>query len=97
MVEHKRLNGARLTLAAVALVAVAPAAHAFTMDTIANSNGGSRFVDPGEQLEDAANGKATVTEQHNFGGLRFGVGPSASGLSGSNPIGAPLDQRFMDR
>ena len=97
MVEHKRLNGVRVTLAAVALVALAPAAHAFTMDSIANSNGGTQYVDPGEQLEDAANGKGTATQQRGFGGLRFGAGPSAGGYSGGNPIGAPLDQRFMDR
>jgi hypothetical protein len=97
-VEHKRLSGIRLTLAAVALVAVAPAAHAFTMDTIANSNGGSQYMDPGQQLEDAASGKSAAGQQHSFGDLRFGAGSVGGlGYSGRSPVGAPLDQRFMDR
>lgn len=95
-VEHLRLNGVRLTLVAAALVAAAPAAQAFTMDTMANSSGGTRYVDPGDQLEDMANGKATTTQQQGIGGLRFGIGGAGS-VSGSNPVGAPPDQRFMDR
>jgi hypothetical protein len=87
--------GFGLAFVAAALVLAAPAAHAFTMDTIANSNGGSQYVDPGDRLEDLANGKATTAEQQGVGPLRFGVG-GAGGVS-RNPVGAPLDQRFMDR
>ena len=93
--EHLRLNGLYLAFVASALVFAAPAARAFTMDTIANSNGGSRYVDPGDRLEDLANGKTTTTEQHGVGTLRFGVGGSNG--SSRNPVGAPIDQRFMDR
>lgn len=95
-VKHKRMSGVRLTLAAVAIVAVAPAAHAFTMDTIANSNGGSRYNDPGELFENGTSGQATAVQQHSFGGLGLSAGPG-SGLSRSNPVGSPPDQRFMDR
>lgn len=98
----KRLH---LAIVATALVVAAPAAHAFTMDTMTNPDGGARYADPADRLEDTAKGKATDQQG---GGLQFNVGPS-SGLardrfgpaSGSSPgtrIGAPPDQsRFNDR
>jgi hypothetical protein len=84
----------RVAIVTAALVVVAPAAHAFTMDTIANSNGGANYVDPGDRLEDMAQGKTTTEPA--VGGLHFG------GVSGSfgphDPVGRPPDQsQFNDR
>jgi hypothetical protein len=93
---HLRLNVVRLALVAAALVVAVPAVRAFTMDTIANSGGGARYIDLGDRLEDIANGKTTTTEQQGVGSMHFDVGPSRH-FSGSNPVGAPPDQRFMDR
>ena len=95
-VEHLALKRLRLAIVTAALVIGAPAAHAFTMDTIANSNsnGGGRYVDSGEQLEDMAKGKTTVDPGTN--GLHFGLGSFSSGSR--NPVGLPPDQsRFNDR
>jgi hypothetical protein len=94
-VKRPRLRQFRLTIVAAALVIGVPAAHAFTMDTIANSGGGANYVDPGDQLEDMAKGKATTDSGNN--GLHFGVG-SFSGSAQSNRVGLPPDQsRFNDR
>ena len=94
MVEHLALKPIRLAFVTAALMIGAPAAHAFTMDTIANSNGGAKYVDPGDQLEDMAKGKTTVDP--GTGGLHFGVNSSNSGSR--NPVGLPPDQsRFNDR
>jgi len=94
MVEHPALKRIRLAFVTAALVMGAPAAHAFTMDTIANSNGASKYVDSGEQLEDMAKGKTTVAPAQN--GLQFGAGSFSSGSR--SPVGLPPDQsRFNDR
>jgi hypothetical protein len=98
MVEHLGVRRLRLAIVTAALVIGAPAAHAFTMDTIANSNGGSKYVDPGDQLEDLGKGKAIPDSGSN--GLHFGVGSGSFGSSGGarNPVGLPPDQsRFNDR
>jgi hypothetical protein len=96
MVEYLALKRLRLAIVTAALVIGAPAAHAFTMDTIANSNGGNRYVDSGEQLEDMAKGKTTVDPGTN--GLHFGLGSFSSGSGSRNPVGLPPDQsRFNDR
>jgi hypothetical protein len=94
-VEHLGVKRLRLAIVTAALVVGAPAAHAFTMDTIANSNGGSKYVDPGDQLEDLGKGKTIDSPASN--GLHFGAG--SFGSSGSrNPVGLPPDQsRFNDR
>ena len=93
-VEYQALKRLRLGIVTAALVIGAPTAHAFTMDTIANSNGGNRYVDSGEQLEDMAKGKTTVDPGTN--GLHFGAGSFSSGSR--NPVGLPPDQsRFNDR
>ncbi len=81
--------------AAAAFVVTAPAAHAFTMNTLSNPDGGARYTDPGDQLQDIVKGK-TTTDQ-NVGGLHFSVGGSQGGAGSSDPVGRPLDQRFMDR
>ena len=94
-VEHLALKRLRLVIVTAGLVIGAPAAQAFTMDTIANSNGGNRSVDSGEQLEDMAKGK-TMTVDPGRNGLHFGLGSSSSGSR--NPVGLPPDQsRFNDR
>jgi hypothetical protein len=94
-VEHLALKRLRLAIVTAGLVIGAPAAHAFTMDTIANSNGGNRYVDSGEQLEDMAKGK-TTTIAPGTNGLHFGAGSFSSGSR--NPVGLPPDQsRFNDR
>jgi hypothetical protein len=72
-----------------ALLIGASAVHAFTMDTIANSNGGAKYVDPGDQLEDLAKGKTTADPGSN--GLHFGVG-SLSNSGSRNPVGLPPDR-----
>ena len=93
-VEHLALKRLRLAIVPAALAIGAPAAHAFTMDTIANSNGGNKYVDSGEQLEDMAKGKTTVDPGTN--GLHFGLGSFSNGPR--NPVGLPPDQsRFNDR
>jgi hypothetical protein len=94
-VEHSGVKRLGLAIVTAALMVGAPAAHAFTMDTIANSNGGSKYVDQGDQLEDMAKGKSTTDPGSN--GLHFGFG--SSGSTGSrNPVGLPPDQsRFNDR
>jgi hypothetical protein len=94
-VEHRGVQRLRLAIVTAALVMGAPAAHAFTMDTIANSNGSSKYVDPGDQLEDLGKGKSVTDPESN--GLHFGFG--SGGSSGSrNPVGLPPDQsRFNDR
>jgi hypothetical protein len=94
-VEHSGVQRLGLAIVTAALMVGAPAAHAFTMDTIANSNGGSKYVDQGDQLEDMAKGKSTTDPGSN--GLRFGFGSSAS-TGSRNPVGLPPDQsRFNDR
>ena len=94
MVEHPALKRIRLAFVTAALVMGAPAAHALTMDTIANSNGASKYVDSGEQLEDMAKGKTTGAPAANR--LQFGVGSFGSGSW--NAVGLPPDQsRFNDR
>jgi len=101
-VRAKRLHPA---IVATALVVAAPAAHAFTMDTMTNPDGGARYADPADRLGDAARGKTTDQQG---GGLQFNVGPSSglardrfgpsSGFSPGTRIGAPPDQsRFNDR
>ncbi len=103
MRDHLRLMRLRLTLVAAALV-VAPAAQAFTMNTMTDPGGGAKVVDPAAPLEDAAKGK-TTTQQ---GGLQFSIGPSegirpgsfgSSGFSsGNRNLWTPPDQsRFNDR
>jgi hypothetical protein len=94
-IEHLGVKRLPLAIVTAALVIGAPAAHAFTMDTISNSNGGAKYVDPGDQLEDLGKGKTTTDPGSN--GLHFGFG--SSGSSGSrNPVGLPPDQsRFNDR
>ena len=92
--EHRRM-----TLAAAAIVAAlgsATAAQAFTMNTLSNSNGGTRYADPGDRIEDAAKGNTTTPNnngvQFNFGGRsnRFG--------SSRDLVGEPPDQsRFNGR
>jgi hypothetical protein len=93
--EHRRRQ---MTLAAAAMLAAlggVTSAQAFTMNTLANSNGGTRYADPGDRIEDAAKGNTATPEngvQFNFGGRsnRFG--------SSRDPIGAPPDQsRFNGR
>jgi hypothetical protein len=94
-VEHSGVQRLGLAIVTAALMVGAPAAHAFTMDTIANSNGGSKYVDQGDQLEDMAKGKSTTDPGSN--GLHFGFGSSAS-TGSRNPVGLPPDQsRFNDR
>jgi hypothetical protein len=93
--EHLRLRQLRPAIMAAALVVGAPAAHAFTMDTIANSNGSVKYVDPGDQLKDA--GKAKTTDPDSNNGFKFSVGPSDRSMPGVR-IGPPPDQsRFNDR
>ena len=95
-IEHLGVKRLRLAIVTAALVMGAPAAHAFTMDTISNSNGGSRYVDPGDQLEDLGKGKAIPDSSSN--GLHFGVGSFGSSGGTRNPVGLPPDQsRFNDR
>jgi hypothetical protein len=94
--EHRRRQ---MTLAAAAMLAAlggVTSAQAFTMNTLANSNGGTRYADPGDRIEDAAKGNTTTQDnsglQLNFGGRsnRFG--------SSRDPVGAPPDQsRFNGR
>jgi hypothetical protein len=94
-VEHSGVKRLRLAIVAAVLMVGAPAAHAFTMDTISNSNGGSKYVDQGDQLEDMARGKTTTDPGSN--GLHFGVGSGGS-MGPRNPVGLPPDQsRFNDR
>jgi hypothetical protein len=94
--DHRQLGWPRVAIVAAALVAAAPAAHAFTMDTIANSNGKSTYVDSGDRLEDAAKNRTAPTPGSN-GGLQFSIGPSDRSGPGSN-VGKPIDQsRFNDR
>src|SRR6201987_3183802 len=69
-VEHPGVKRLGLAIVTAALMVGAPAAHAFTMDPIANSNGGSKYVDQGDQLEDMARGKSTTDPGSN--GLHFG-------------------------
>jgi hypothetical protein len=94
-VEHPGVKRLRLAIVTAALVVGAPAAHAFTMDTIANSSGGAKYVDPGDQLEDMAQGKTTTNPGST--GLHFGAGSGGS-AGPRNPVGLPPDQsRFNDR
>jgi hypothetical protein len=94
-VEHPGVKRLGLAIVTAALVIGAPAAQAFTMDTIANSNGGAKYADPGDQLEDLGNGKTTTVPGNN--GLQFGFGSFGSSSS-RNPVGLPPDQsRFNDR
>jgi hypothetical protein len=94
-VEHSGVKRLRLAIVVAALVIGAPVAHAFEMDTIANSNGGAKYADPGDQLEDLGKGQSTTVPGNN--GLHFGFGSSGSSSS-SNPVGLPPDQsRFNDR
>ena len=94
-VEHTGVKRLRLAIVTAALVIGAPAAHAFTMDTIANSNGGAKYADPGDQLEEMGKGKTTTLPDNN--GLRFGFGSGGS-AGPRNPVGLPPDQsRFNDR
>jgi hypothetical protein len=94
--DHRQLGWPRLAIVAAALVAGAPAAHAFTMETIANSNGKTTYVDSGDRLEDAAKNRTTPTPGSN-GGLQFSVGPSDR-FGPSSRVGQPIDQsRFNDR
>jgi hypothetical protein len=94
-VEHPGVKRLGLAIVTAVLMVGAPAAHAFTMDTIANSNGGSKYVDQGDQLEDMARGKTTTDPGSN--GLHFGVG-SVGSTGPRNPVGLPPDQsRFNDR
>jgi hypothetical protein len=95
-VEHLGVKRLGLAIVTAALLMGAPAAHAFTMDTIANSNGGAKYVDPGDQLEDLGKGKAIPDPGSN--GLHFGVGSGGSSGGARNPVGLPPDQsRFNDR
>jgi len=105
MQANLRAKRLHLAIVATALVVAAPAAHAFTMDTMTNPDGGARYADPADRLGDVAKGKTTDQQG---GGLQFSVGPSnglardrfgpAGGSSPSNRIGAPPDQsRFNDR
>jgi hypothetical protein len=95
-IEHLGVKRLPLAIVTAALVMGAPAAHAFTMDTISNSNGGAKYVDPGDQLEDLGKGKAIPDQGSN--GLHFGVGSFGSSGGSRNPVGVPPDQsRFNDR
>lgn len=92
--EHPPLRRLRVAMVTAAVAIGAPAAHAFEMDTIANSNGGTKYVDPGDRLEDMANGKTTTVPGNR---LQFGVGSVNSFAPGSR-VGLPPDQsRFNDR
>jgi hypothetical protein len=94
-VEHTGVKRLRFAIVTAALVIGAPAAHAFTMDTIANSNGGAKYADPGDQLEEMGKGKTTTVPDNN--GLHFGFG-SVGSAGPRNPVGLPPDQsRFNDR
>ncbi len=105
MRDRQRLR-LRLAIIAAALAGAVPAAQAFTMDTLANPNGGAGYVDPADRVENMTKGKSPT--QPGPGGFQFSVGPSdqagpdrfggASGFGGSRNIGAPPDQsRFNDR
>jgi hypothetical protein len=95
MTQHLPLRRLGLTIVAAVFAVGAPAVHAFTMDTIANSNGGAKYVDPSNQFEELAKGKTTTAPSGN--GLQFSVGPSDRSSPGSR-IGPPPDQsRFNDR
>jgi hypothetical protein len=91
--SHARRLG--FAVAAAVLVVTAPAAHAFTMNTLSSPDGGARYADPGDQLQDMAKGKTTTDQS--AGGLHFSVGGSQDGGGFSDPVGRPLDQRFMNR
>jgi hypothetical protein len=107
MPDHRQRMRLRLAIVATALVVAAPAAHAFTMNTLSNPDSGTRYADPGDRLEDAAKGK--TTPKQGFEGLQFHVDPSdgpawnrgspfGSSSSRGQIIGAPPDQsRFNDR
>jgi len=92
--EHRPLRRLHVAMVIAAVAIGAPAAHAFEMDTIASSNGGTKYVDPGDRLEDMANGKTTTAPSS---GLQFGVGSFNSFAPGGR-VGLPPDQsRFNDR
>ncbi len=82
--------------AAAAIVLGAPAAQAFTMNTLSNPGGGSSYSDPADRLGDALNGKSTTQQQQ--GGFQFSI-TGADGAnrpfggfgSGSDSVGRPLD------
>jgi hypothetical protein len=106
--DHLRLMRLRLTLVGAALVVAAPTAHAFTMNSMTDPGGGTKYVDPDVPLSDAAKGKTTT--EPDFGGLQFNVGPTDRFGFGSGPgafrgstssnrnLWAPPDQsRFNDR
>jgi len=93
--EHRRRQ---MTLAAAAMLAAlggVTSAQAFTMNTLANSNGGTRYADPGDRIEDAARGNTTSPET----GVQFNLGGRSNRFGSSrDPVGAPPDQsRFNGR
>jgi hypothetical protein len=105
MADLPRLMRLRATITAAALVVAAPAAHAFTMNTMTNPGGAATYTDPADQLKDATKGKTTTPPGV---GLEFSVGPSSTSPWGRGPsssfgsgkaiIGAPPDQsKFNDR
>jgi hypothetical protein len=105
MQDNLRPVRLHLAIVATALAVAASAAHAFTMDTMTNPDGGARYADPADRLQDMGKGKTTDQQGS---GLQLNVGPSSglardrfgpsSGAAPSNRIGAPPDQsRFNDR
>jgi hypothetical protein len=78
------------SVALIALVAGGPGARAFTMNTLANSGGGSSsaVVDPDEKVQEFANGR-TSSEQQGGPTFHFDVRPYESGATNrfSSPLG----------
>jgi hypothetical protein len=94
---HLGLKRLRLAAVTAALVVGAPAAHAFTMDTIATPNVGSKYTDPADQYKELGKGKTTTDSDTN--GFHFTIGPSEHDrFSSGVRIGPPPDQsKFNDR
>lgn len=105
--RDRQLMRLRLAIVTAALIVAGSAAHALTMNTLANPDGGASYVDPADRVENMTKGKSTTAP--GVGGFQFSIGPSdavAPGSigrfggfgSGNRNIGAPPDQsRFNDR
>jgi hypothetical protein len=94
------MTARRLCAKLLALLIGAPAAHAFTLDTIATPGGGTKYTDPADQVGDMAKGKSQ-TDQNGGSGFHFSAGPSSSDRFspfGGAQIGPPPDHsRLNDR
>jgi hypothetical protein len=98
--RHHRM---RVTLVAAALLA-APAAHAYTMNSLSSPGSSSNYVEPRDRFEEL--NKLKIPETQSGSGLQFYVGPSTTptwgaGRFNSAPggvVGTPPDQsKFNDR